>query len=335
MDMNVDNNTAALEEASQNSSMESIPDSPAAPQEGGGPSSFWDTPIGGIICIVVWGVIAQGLMFVGQLASTPLYFMMQAVGMGLSASGNELLGDSIVSGAIYACFVGVWIVTLIFLWVRKKDRFILSKIGYGGGNTFRGLLLGLLMGCGMNMFCNVLAMLHGDIHVYFNAFYLPGVLLLIVLVFIQSSAEELVFRGYYYRKVLQRFKNPEGAMILSAVLFGAIHISNEGSTFIGVLSCMLSGLLYAEIVCYFDSIWCTFAAHTAWNFTQNFIMGLPNSGVVVPYSIFKLDTASARDSFFYSTSFGPEGSMTSIIIHIVVIVALYCWYKNRKKAAAE
>ena len=31
-----------------------------------------------------------------------------------------------------------------------------------------------------------------------------------------------------------------------------------------------------------------FAVHTAWNFTQNILFGLPNSGINVPYSVFKL-----------------------------------------------
>ena len=110
-------------------------------------------------------------------------------------------------------------------------------------------------------------------------------------------------------------------------------MGHQGVTAIGVISCMLSGVLFAQMFCYFDSIWCAFGAHAAWNFTQNFLMGLPNSGNVVPYSIFKLDAANARDSFFYSTSFGPEGSMTSVIIHFIGIILLFYWFEIRKKKA--
>ena len=54
------------------------------------------------------------------------------------------------------------------------------------------------------------------------------------------------------------------------------------------------------MVYYMDSLWCAFAVHTAWNFTQNILFGLPNSGINVPYSVFKLNAATARDSFAYN-----------------------------------
>ncbi len=47
------------------------------------------------------------------------------------------------------------------------------------------------------------------------------------------------------------------------------------------------------------------AMHTAWNFMQNIVLGLPNSGANVPYSIFKLEEG-ASNSFFYDTGFGIE-----------------------------
>ena len=65
------------------------------------------------------------------------------------------------------------------------------------------------------------------------------------------------------------------------------------------------------------------AAHTAWNYTQNIIFGLPNSGIVSSYSVFKLDAASARDGLFYSTSFGVEGSIgANVIIGAVILIVL-------------
>ena len=55
------------------------------------------------------------------------------------------------------------------------------------------------------------------------------------------------------------------------------------------------------------------AIHTAWNFTQNFIFGLPNSGLVSEASIFALDAANAKTSWIYSASFGVEGGIPSLI----------------------
>jgi hypothetical protein len=70
------------------------------------------------------------------------------------------------------------------------------------------------------------------------------------------------------------------------------------------------------------------AAHTAWNFTQNIIFGLPNSGSVVPYSIFMLDASTARDSLFYNVGFGVEGTVFADILLIAAAIGLYLWYKK-------
>ena len=289
--------------------------------------------MGGIIYVLVCAGIAYLIIVAGQTMAFPLYGVMQWFGQSLTEGGNTFWGAVLESAALYALFVGVWIVGLLVLLIWKNNRYILKKLWYGGGNTFRNLLIGLFVGFAMNMFCIVLAMLHGDIHVYFNAFNPMAAIFLFIMVFIQSAGEEMAFRGYFYYKILERYPKSWAAILISGLLFGAIHISNDGSTFFGILSCALSGIFFAQMVCYFDSIWCAFGAHAAWNFTQNFLMGLPNSGNVVPYSIFKLDAANARDSFFYSTSFGPEGSMTSVIIHFIGIILLFYWFEIRKKKA--
>ena len=82
-----------------------------------------------------------------------------------------------------------------------------------------------------------------------------------------------------------------------------------------------------------DSLWCAFAIHAAWNFTQNILFGLPNSGIVMPYSVFKLDAATARDSFAYNVGFGIEGTLFADIILIIACLLLFFWGQKRKENA--
>ncbi len=103
-----------------------------------------------------------------------------------------------------------------------------------------------------------------------------------------------------------------------------------GLTVYSLLSVFLFGLFFSLMVMYMDSLWCAMACHTGWNFTQSILLGLPNSGYVVPYSIFRLDAASARDSFAYSTSFGIEGSLLMVIV-LTVFIAVTVWYFEAKK----
>lgn len=71
--------------------------------------------------------------------------------------------------------------------------------------------------------------------------------------------------------------------------------------------------------------------HTAWNFTQNIIFGLPNSGNVVPYSIFKLDAGSAVKNFAYDPGFGIEGTALSCVVQAAVVIIIFLW--GRKHGA--
>ena len=87
-----------------------------------------------------------------------------------------------------------------------------------------------------------------------------------------------------------------------------------------------------RMVYYFDSFWCASAAHLAWNYMQNIVLGLPNSGVVSVVSIFKLTAGNGRSSFAYDPNFGIEGTILSVIVQILVCIGIYYWgSRNNKK----
>ncbi|MDO4531283.1 MAG: hypothetical protein Q4C06_04810, partial [Bacillota bacterium] len=63
----------------------------------------------------------------------------------------------------------------------------------------------------------------------------------------------------------------------------------------------------------------------------NILLGLPNSGYAVPFSVFKVDPATATDSFANSVAFGPEGTLVATVVLSVSI--LLVWLRYRKSAA--
>ena len=153
----------------------------------------------------------------------------------------------------------------------------------------------------------------------------------IAAVFVQSSAEELVCRGFMYQRFLKSYGKPSIAIVGNALFFGVLHLSNEGVTFLSLVNIFLFGILFSFIVYYMDSIWCAFAVHTAWNFMQNILFGLPNSGIVVPYSMFKLEAGTAANSFAYHVGFGIEGTLLANAVLLAAGIAMYFWGKRVKK----
>lgn len=75
------------------------------------------------------------------------------------------------TASFYFVFIGIWVVTLLYLRFTKKNRPILKAIGTKtAGNTWGKLLLGFLIGFVLNGVCVLAAWLHRDISLVFYAF---------------------------------------------------------------------------------------------------------------------------------------------------------------------
>ena len=257
-------------------------------------------------------VLAYLLIIAGQLMG---HILMNVLGVYDSDLGS--------TAGMYFLFIGIWAVLFLNALI-KKNRPLFKAYGTGcAGNNVKNLLIGYLIGFGMNGLAILMAWMHGDIYMYFDRFELVPFLILFVAVFVQSAAEEMVCRGFIYQRVLRTYREKFWlAVIVNSVFFGAIHLGNDGISALAIVDLVVTGLLFTAMVYYFDSLWMAMAAHAGWNFTQSILAGLPNSGVVVPYSVFKLDAATARDSFFYNVAFGVEGTVPAITIQVVVLVAL-------------
>lgn len=255
-----------------------------------------------------------GVLLIGGLSYIPLF------------SAEFLASDFWYILSMYLVFIGIWLVMLLRLWGFKKDRPLLAAMGpKARGNRAGMLAAGAALGFGMNALCVLIAWLHKDIILYFDTFQPLPLLALFAAVFIQSAAEELLCRCFLYGKLLQSYRNPWVAIIGNALFFGLIHLGNDGVTVLSVVNIVVVALLFSLIVYYTGSLWCAFMAHTVWNYTQNILFGLPNSGMVSPYSVFKLDAASAMNSFAYNVGFGIEGTVAAVVVLIMATAAVYVW----------
>ena len=295
-------------------------------------------------------IIAALLTFLLMLLSVV------AIPIGMLAMGffESVLGgnhDAVAFLREYFDFIGIWIVFIPVVMIIKFNRPMLNAIKYvsprgkknsddagnnlsespdpaGGikknraGNNIRGLLIGLALGFISNGFCILMSALMGDIHLEYSGFEIMPFLLFFVCVFIQSGAEEITDRWFLYQKIRRRYKAPWIAIFFNAFSFMAMHIPNPGISFMALLEIFVTGVLFSLFVYYYNGLWIAMAFHTAWNFTQSIFFGLPNSGVVSAYSVFKLDAASATNGIFYNVNFGVEGSIGSNIVNIALVILI-------------
>ena len=275
-------------------------------------------------------VVGFAIMFVGDILGDFLFTFGIIVPMGITdpADVSPFL-QAVIS---YGINLGIWVVLITYLFAVRPDRPILRTFWTKyKGNTVFNFILGLLIGGGMNLFCAVVAMINKDIAIYFDEIQFVKVFVVFIMVFFQSGSEELICRGFLYQRLRRSYKNPWVAIIGNSLIFACLHLANPGITILSFLNILLCGVLLALMIYYFDSMWMAIAFHTAWNYMQSIVLGLPNSGLVFEFSIFNLDLASATNSFAYDVNFGIEGTILSSLVLSAGIAVIAVIGNSRKR----
>lgn len=135
------------------------------------------------------------LMVLGQFLGN----FVLGIPVGIAYARNpEILNSAFLNTTLmYVIFWGIWAVALFWIGIRKRNRPILQAVGTKPqGNNWKYLLFGLVLGFALNGFCILIAWLHHDIVLTYDAIHPLWFVVVFLTVFIQSSAEELLCRGF-------------------------------------------------------------------------------------------------------------------------------------------
>ena len=163
-----------------------------------------------------------------------------------------------------------------------------------------------------------------------QAFSWPSQWEAIMLFLAIAVGEELIFRGVVFRMIDERW-NTIAACLISALLFGAIHLPNEGATWWSSLAISIeAGLMLAAAYKWSGTLWVPFGIHWAWNYAQGNIYGIAVSGVDAGDSI--LATTVNGPDIITGGAFGAEASIIAVIYGIIITVFLlinWTWRPSR------
>lgn len=140
-----------------------------------------------------------------------------------------------------------------------------------------------------------------------------------------AAAEEAVFRGYPLQALAEVLGRGR-ALVLTSVLFGAVHLGNPGAGGIGVLNVTVAGLLLGGLVLRTGSLWWAAGAHLGWNWAHGFVADLPVSGldlVDAPWVVAR----SQGPGWLSGGAFGPEGSLLTTAV--AGVAAAWIWWGPR------
>ncbi len=150
------------------------------------------------------------------------------------------------------------------------------------------------------------------------------------LMIVVAIGEEIVFRGIIYRMIADRY-NMYVALVVSALLFGFIHITNPGATVwssfaISIEAGIMLGLAYS----YRQTLWVPIGIHLSWNFSQGQIFGYAVSGMDIPSPI--IQPVITGHELVTGGAFGAEASVIAVVLSFVIS---YMLYKKIRLAKAE
>ncbi|MFJ7083862.1 lysostaphin resistance A-like protein [Streptomyces griseus] len=159
---------------------------------------------------------------------------------------------------------------LLAIWVRAHDGRSLFGLCFGGRHRLRRTALGVVTAVAFFFLLNAVVGIvagdgpDGEAGDAASASLSMAALLLLG-VAVQSSTEEVLFRGYLL-PVLRRRWGTVAGILGSSALFGCAHMFNKGASVSYVLMTFLLGVALAVWATADGDIWRTCAFHTTWNF---------------------------------------------------------------------
>jgi membrane protease YdiL (CAAX protease family) len=141
---------------------------------------------------------------------------------------------------------------------------------------------------------------------------------------VQGPAEEVLFRGYILENARARWGVWWGIAI-SSIGFSLLHATNPEFGVLPFVNLTLFGVATALYKLRWDNgqLWGVFAIHSLWNWLQQVVFGLPNSGNTsnIDNTLFSVQPNTSLPDFISGGGFGPEGTLGATFVLAVLIWA--------------
>ncbi|GAA4488892.1 type II CAAX endopeptidase family protein [Actinoallomurus oryzae] len=136
-----------------------------------------------------------------------------------------------------------------------------------------------------------------------------------------AAVEEVLLRGVLFR-IVEEMTGTWGALAVSALVFGVLHLVNAKATVWGALAiAMEAGLMLGAAYAATRTLWLPIGLHLGWNFAEGGIFGVTVSGNGDgPAGLLK-GTLSGPVALT-GGGFGPEASVVAILVCGVPTVLL-------------
>jgi membrane protease YdiL (CAAX protease family) len=260
-------------------------------------------------------------IILGLLICLTVFVVTQNISASLlKDAGKEI--RNLVKG-ILASIAVIVTYRLFFRWIEKREVTELSS-----KKIFKNLVLGISIGVNIQLLTIFIIYLNdGFSIVSVNPF--SFVIIPLTVAFSVAIFEEILIRGIIFR-IIEEGLGSYIALIISAMIFGALHLFNSHATLISAVCIAIeAGLLLGAAYIYSRNLWLPIAIHFAWNFMQSGIFGAVTSGNDSTTSL--LTTQITGPGLITGGKFGPEGTIQATIFCLIAAgILMYLNVKNGK-----
>lgn len=153
----------------------------------------------------------------------------------------------------------------------------------------------------------------------------------VALSIVSGVTEEILLRGLFFR-LIEDWLGSWAALLLSAALFGALHLGNPNASLLaGFAIALEAGIMLAAIYMVTRRLWAAIGVHSAWNFTQGGIYGIAISGNDTPGLLVPRITGS---ELLTGGAFGAEASLPAMLVATAFGIGVVAYAARRGQIIA-
>lgn len=131
-------------------------------------------------------------------------------------------------------------------------------------------------------------------------------------------------RGYVLINLMDSM-NKYIALVLSSLLFSAMHLMNANMSLVPAINIFLAGILLGIYFIHKGNLWFPIGMHFTWNFFQGPIFGFEVSGHITNSIIVQ---EIAGHELLTGGKFGFEGSLIATVAMIVLTIVIHLKHKK-------
>lgn len=144
-----------------------------------------------------------------------------------------------------------------------------------------------------------------------------------------GAQEEILFRGYLFTLLRERFGFWTGALAVT-VVFMLAHGHNAGENPVGLISVGVTSVFFCLAIRRTGSLWWVIGCHAGWDWAEDYFFGSADSGTHSLGRLFTLMPHGAR--LLSGGTDGPEGSLLSLVVIVIGILLLPMLIRSRTAA---